>query len=109
MSLPDSMSIAGVSVANLVTGVIGGLMRTMNAGATSWRRRVATAIVGGFVSGYGTPVLGPIVASFLGTYSIPPEATFGLVGFILGVTGQTACEAAVIRVAELIRGGNTRF
>jgi hypothetical protein len=104
MSLASSSSVFGVSLANLIAGTVGGLVRTMVRGTTSWRRRTTTAIVGGFVSGFGTPVVGPIAAGMLATYgAIPPEATYGLVGFLLGVTGQTLCEGAIARASKLTR------
>jgi hypothetical protein len=91
--------ILGLSLTHLAAGAIGGVVRGLTRPEQSWLRRTAGAIAGAFASGFGTPVVAPIVAAWLNGYGAPAEAVAGVTGFLLGLTGLSICEGA-IRLAD---------
>ena len=98
--ITGDFNLFGLSVANLVSGAVGGILRwTVVQRTLSFRQRLGTFVAGAFVSGYGTPVIGPIVATMLAPYGVPPASVMGLTGLILGLSGQTLGEG----VLKLVR------
>lgn len=100
MSVTGDVNFFGLSLANLLSGAAGGILRwTVARRPLTLRQRIGTFIAGAFSSGYGTPVLGPIVAAMLGPYGVPSDSIKGLVGLILGLSGITLAEG-VLRLAR---------
>jgi MFS family permease len=91
--------ILGLSLTHLAAGAIGGIVRVFTRPEQSWLRRSAGALAGAFASGFGTPVLAPVVAGWLGRHGVPAEAVAGICGFVLGLCGLSLVEGA-IQLAE---------
>lgn len=99
MTIPAVPEILGISLSHLVAGGLGGLVRGLTRPEQSWLRRTGGAVAGAFTAGFATPVAAPIAASFLARWNVPPEALFGVCGFLFGLTGLSLCEGA-IRLAD---------
>lgn len=96
--MPDALPPIPDWVLAAVAGGLGGAVRVLTRPEESWMRRVLTSVVGSVVAVYGTPVLAPIVATYLSSYQVPIEGVSGLVGFMLGMTGLSLCEGAITLV-----------
>ncbi|MCJ8143805.1 hypothetical protein MKI84_12850 [Ancylobacter sp. A5.8] len=101
--LPEP-ALLGLKAAHLLAGAIGGLVRSMTRPGGSIMRHIGTAIVGTAVAGYGTPIGTHLAARWLASPDISTASLEGMVGFLLGLTGMSLCEAA-IKWARLWRDG----
>ncbi len=100
--LPHDWTFFGINALNFVTGAAGGLIRGLSRPDHTWARRLTSSVIGAFVSGYGTPVLAPVVASFLTNYGVTEIAVAGLIGMLLGISGIGLCEAVIRRANRAI-------
>ena len=101
---PPELTLLGIKIAHLIAGAVGGLVRSMTRPGGSITRHVTTAVVGTAVAGYGTPIGAHMAARYLATADISTASLEGMVGFVLGLTGMSVCEA-VIRRARQWRDG----
>lgn len=101
---PTELMILGIKMPHLLAGALGGLARSLTKPGGSVMRHVATAIVGTAVAGYGTPVGAVLAARYLAAPDISAASVEGMVGFVLGLTGMSVCEA-VIRWVRRWRDG----
>ncbi len=99
MTHPAMPEFLGISISHLIAGGLGGLVRVLTRPDQSWLRRSGGAFAGAALAGFATPVVGPIAATLLAKWNVPPEAVAGVCGFLLGLTGLSLCEGA-IRLAE---------
>ncbi|TSJ64622.1 hypothetical protein FO470_05020 [Starkeya sp. 3C] len=102
--LPPEPALMGLKFAHLAAGFIGGLARSLTRPGGSLARHVGTAMVGTAVAGYGTPVGAVFAARWLADPGLSVASIEGIVGFVLGLTGMSLCEAA-IRWVKIWRDG----
>ena len=102
--LPPDPAILGLKLAHLAAGFLGGLARSLTRPGGSLVRHVCTALVGTVVAGYGTPISAHFAARWLEAPEVPAASIEGMVGFVLGLTGMSLCEAA-IRWVKIWRDG----
>ncbi len=89
---------------NLLAGLIGGAVRAATQPEQSWWQRVVTSFVGGVTAMYLTPIMAPLVSSYLAAYSVSYSNVAGFCGFILGMMGLAATELAIRQVRKRIGG-----
>lgn len=92
-----------------LAGLIGGAARSANRPDHSWARRIGTSLVGGLTSVYLTPVVAPVVKSYLASYEVTMGSIAGLCGFLLGMAGLSLCEAVIRRLKKIIAGGDAEI
>lgn len=102
--IPPEPALLGLKAAHLLAGAIGGLVRSLSRPGGSLMRHIGTAIVGTAVAGYGTPLGTHLAARWLASPEITVASLEGMVGFLLGLTGMSICEAA-IRWVRMWRDG----
>lgn len=102
--LSPEPTILGIKVAHLVAGAAGGLARSLTRPGGSIVRHMTTAVVGTIVAGYGTPAATAVTARYLATPDLSVASLEGMVGFVLGLTGMSLCEA-LLRWARIWRDG----
>jgi hypothetical protein len=100
----ELLSLLGLKIHHLLAGAVGGLARSLTKPGGSLARHIATAIVGTAVAGYGTPLGAHFATRWLASPDFPVGSLEGMVGFALGLTGMSLCEAA-IRWVRLWRDG----
>ena len=77
---------------NLIAGLIGGTVRAASKPAETWAERVVTALVGGAVAVYLTPVVAPLIQPYIGGNG---ATAAGFCGFLLGMSGLSSAELAI--------------
>ncbi|PZQ79067.1 MAG: hypothetical protein DI549_21190 [Ancylobacter novellus] len=102
--IPPEPALLGLKLAHLIAGGIGGLARSLTKPGGSLTRHIGTAIVGTAVAGYCTPLGAHIAARWVSSPDISVASLEGMVGFALGLTGMSLCEAT-IRWVKLWRDG----
>ena len=78
---------------NLIAGLIGGTVRAASKPAGAWAERVVTALVGGAVAVYLTPVVAPLIQPYIG--GTTTDAAAGFCGFLLGMSGLSSADLAI--------------
>lgn len=91
--IPPEQTLMGIKLAHLAAGALGGLARSLTRPGGSITRHVTTAVVGTIVAGYGTPLGTHVASRYLASPEIPSASLEGMVGFLLGLTGMSLCEA----------------
>lgn len=86
---------------NLIAGLIGGTVRAASKPAETWGERVVTALVGGAVAVYLTPVVAPILQPYIGG---AVDAVSGFCGFLLGMSGLSSAELALRIIRRKLSG-----
>lgn len=100
----EMLGLVGFKLQHLIAGALGGLARSLTKPDGTMFRHITTAVVGTSVAGYGTPVTAFYAAKWVASPEITAGSMEGMVGFLLGLTGMSICEAA-IRWAKIWRDG----
>lgn len=101
---PNDSLFLGLKLSHLIAGAVGGLSRSLARPGGSVMRHVTTAIVGTAVAGYGTPIATALTTHYFAAAAVSPASAEGAVGFVLGLTGMSICEA-LLRWARIWRDG----
>jgi len=92
----DILEALGLNPLVLAAGGAGGLLRALSSKRHSLRERVVSPLCGALAAGYLTATGVHILRSFSVPLPDDPLATFGAVGFLIGVSAMWLSDAVML-------------
>lgn len=101
--LRDVLEALGLNPLYLAAGGAGGLLRALSSKQHSLRERIVSPFCGAIAAGYLTATGVHLLRSFSVPLPDDPLATFGAVGFLIGVSAMWISDAVMLAALQRLR------